>query len=166
MTVTTRVLDDAAQGLSRFLLMQLLINGSFGVFVGVGLWILGMSYPLLWGGLSTFLRYIPFIGPWIAMFFPFALSLAIMPGSTKPALIVGLNVAFELIANLITEPCAQPDDQENGPARKISRPVWNAVKAKMIGLASRFERRCRKTRPASATMVPAAFTRKKIEGLP
>jgi predicted PurR-regulated permease PerM len=94
MTLTTRALDDAAQGLSRFLLMQLLINGSFGLFVGVGLWLIGMPYPLLWGVLSTFLRYIPFVGPWIAMFFPFALSLALMPGWTKPALIVGLYVAF------------------------------------------------------------------------
>jgi predicted PurR-regulated permease PerM len=104
MTLTTRALDDAAQGLSRFLLMQLLVNGAFGLFVGLGLWLIGMPYPVLWGVLSTFLRYIPFIGPWIAMLFPFALSLAVMPGWTKPALIVGLYVAYELVANLALEP--------------------------------------------------------------
>lgn len=104
MTVTTRALDDGAQGLSAFLLMQLLINGSFGLVVGCGLWLIGMPYPLLWGVLSTFLRYIPLVGPWIAMFFPFALSLAIMPGWTKPALIVALYVGYELAANLVLEP--------------------------------------------------------------
>lgn len=104
MTVTTRALDDAAQGLSGFLLMQLLINGSFGLVVGCGLWLIGMPYPLLWGVLSTFLRYIPFIGPWIAMFFPLALSLAVMPGWTKPALIVAIYVGYELAANLVLEP--------------------------------------------------------------
>jgi predicted PurR-regulated permease PerM len=116
MTVTTRALDDAAQGLSRFLLMQLLINGSFGLFVGVGLWLIGMPYPLLWGVLSTFLRYIPFVGPWIAMLFPFALSLAIMPGWTKPALIVGLYVAFELAANLALEPLLYGQSMGVSPA--------------------------------------------------
>jgi len=116
MTVTTRALDDAAQGLSRFLLMQFLVNGSFGLFVGVGLWVIGMPYPLLWGVLSTFLRYIPFIGPWIAMFFPFALSLAIMPGWTKPALIVALYVAFELAANLAIEPLLYGQSMGVSPA--------------------------------------------------
>jgi predicted PurR-regulated permease PerM len=116
MTVTTRALDDAAQGLSRFLLMQLLINGAFGLFVGCGLWLIGMPYPLLWGVLSTFLRYIPFIGPWIAMVFPFALSLAIMPGWTKPALIVALYVAYELVANLALEPLLYGQSMGVSPA--------------------------------------------------
>ncbi len=104
MTVTTRALDDGAQGLSAFLLMQLLVNGSFGLVVGCGLWLIGMPYPLLWGVLSTFLRYIPLVGPWIAMFFPLVLSLAVMPGWTKPALIVALYVGYELAANLVLEP--------------------------------------------------------------
>ncbi|HET6327947.1 MAG TPA: AI-2E family transporter [Planctomycetaceae bacterium] len=116
MTLTTRALDDAAQGLSRFLLMQLLINGAFGLFVGLGLWLIGMPYPLLWGVLSTFLRYIPFVGPWIAMLFPFALSLAVMPGWTKPALIVGLYVAYELVANLALEPLLYGQSMGVSPA--------------------------------------------------
>ena len=116
MTLTTRALDDAAQGLSRFLLMQLLVNGAFGLFVGLGLWLIGMPYPVLWGVLSTFLRYIPFIGPWIAMLFPFALSLAVMPGWTKPALIVGLYVAYELVANLALEPLLYGQSMGVSPA--------------------------------------------------
>ncbi|HEV8002242.1 MAG TPA: AI-2E family transporter [Planctomycetaceae bacterium] len=116
MTLTTRALDDAAQGLSRFLLMQLLVNGAFGLFVGVGLWLIGMPYPVLWGVLSTFLRYIPFIGPWIAMLFPFALSLAVMPGWTKPALVVGLYVAYELVANLALEPLLYGQSMGVSPA--------------------------------------------------
>jgi predicted PurR-regulated permease PerM len=116
MTVTTRALDDAAQGLSRFLLMQLLINGSFGVFVAAGLWLIGIPYPLLWGVLSTFLRYIPFVGPWLAMFFPLALSLAVMPGWSKPALVVALYVAFELAANLAIEPLLYGQSMGVSPA--------------------------------------------------
>jgi predicted PurR-regulated permease PerM len=116
MTVTTRALDDASDGLSRFLLMQFLINGAFGLFVALGLWLIGMPYPVLWGVLSTFLRYIPFVGPWIAMLFPFVLSLAIMTGWTKPAMIVGLYVAYELIANLALEPLLYGQSMGVSPA--------------------------------------------------
>jgi predicted PurR-regulated permease PerM len=130
MTLTTRALDDAAQGLSRFLLMQLLVNGAFGLFVGLGLWLIGMPYPVLWGVLSTFLRYIPFIGPWIAMLFPFALSLAVMPGWTKPALIVGLYVTYELVANLALEPLLYGQSMGVSPAAllvAIASWLWGAA---------------------------------------
>ena len=80
MTLTTKALDDAAHGLSGYLLAQFMVNASFGVIVGVGVWLIGLPYPLLWGVCSTFLRYIPFVGPWLALMFPLTLSLAVMPG--------------------------------------------------------------------------------------
>ena len=104
MTLTTKALDDAAQGLSGYLLAQLMINASFGVVVGAGVWLVGLPYPLLWAVCSTFLRYIPFVGPWIALLFPLTLSLALATGWTKPLIIVAIFVAFELAANLALEP--------------------------------------------------------------
>ena len=104
MTLTTKALDDAAQGLSGYLLAQLMINASFGVVVGVGVWAVGLPYPLLWAVCSTFLRYIPFVGPWIALLFPLTLSLALGTGWTKPLIIVAVFISFELVANLALEP--------------------------------------------------------------
>jgi predicted PurR-regulated permease PerM len=104
MTLTTKALDDAAQGLSGFLLAQLMINASFGIVVGIAVWAVGLPYPLLWAVCSTFLRYIPFVGPWIALLFPLTLSLALATGWTKPLVIVAVFIGFELLANLVLEP--------------------------------------------------------------
>ena len=116
MTLTTKALDDAAQGLSAYLLAQFMINASFGVVVGLGVWLVGLPYPLLWAVCSTFLRYIPFVGPWIALMFPLALSLAITPGWTKPLVIVAIFVGFELAANLAIEPLIYGQQMGVAPA--------------------------------------------------
>jgi predicted PurR-regulated permease PerM len=116
MTLTTKALDDTAQGLSGYLLAQFMINASFGVVVGLGVWAVGLPYPLLWAVLSTFLRYIPFVGPWLALMFPLVLSLAIAPGWTKPLVIVAIFVIFELAANLAIEPLLYGQQMGVAPA--------------------------------------------------
>ena len=77
---TTAALDDAATRLSRLFLMQLAVNASFGVVIGVGLWIIGVPSPILWGILAAILRFVPYIGAVIAAVFPLALSAAVDPG--------------------------------------------------------------------------------------
>src|SRR5436190_9457742 len=69
---TTAALDDAATRLSRLFLMQLAVNASFGVVIGVGLWIIGVPSPILWGILAAILRFVPYIGAVIAAVFPLA----------------------------------------------------------------------------------------------
>src|SRR6201997_1490061 len=46
---TTAALDDAAARLSRLFLVQLLLNGTFGIVIGIGLWIIGIPSAVLWG---------------------------------------------------------------------------------------------------------------------
>lgn len=104
MTLTTKALDDAAQGLSRYLLAQFGLNASFGIVVATGVWLIGVPYPLLWGVCATVLRYIPYFGPWIAASLPLTLSLALHPGWIQPVLILGLFLAFELVAGFVAEP--------------------------------------------------------------
>ena len=62
--------------------MQLLVNVAYGIPIGIGLWLIGVPNPLLWGMLSVVLRFVPFIGPIIAAAFPLALSIAVDPGWT------------------------------------------------------------------------------------
>lgn len=59
LTLTTKALDEAGDRISRYLLMQLIVNGTFGVAVAGGLIAFGIPYSLLWGFLATVLRYIP-----------------------------------------------------------------------------------------------------------
>ena len=59
MTATTKALNDAGQRISRYLLMQLIVNGTFGLTVAVGLLAIGVQYAFLWGFLGFMLHYLP-----------------------------------------------------------------------------------------------------------
>jgi len=48
-TVTTQMLGDAATRVSRYLLMQFLINLVFGMSVAAGLYLIGVPNAVLWG---------------------------------------------------------------------------------------------------------------------
>lgn len=102
--VTTQALDDAAQRVSRYLLMQLIINSTYGIPVGIGLYFIGVPSPILWGLLATLLRFIPYVGPIVAAAFPIALSFAVDPGWTMPLLTIALLITIELISNNVMEP--------------------------------------------------------------
>jgi predicted PurR-regulated permease PerM len=104
MTATTRALDEAGARISRYLLMQSIINGSFGVAVGLGLFLLGVPYAVTWGCLAAVLRFIPYLGAFIAALLPLTLSLAVFPGWLQPALVVGLFLVLELITGWVMEP--------------------------------------------------------------
>lgn len=100
---STRALDEAAERVSRYLLIQSLVNLSFGIGVGVGLFLIGVPYALLWAVLAATLRFIPYIGPWVGAIAPILVSLAVLDGWTRPALVVGLFVVLELFTNLVLE---------------------------------------------------------------
>ena len=100
----TEAMDDAAKRISRYLLMQLIINVLYGIPVGVGLYFIGVPNPILWGCLATVLRFIPYLGPVLAALFPIALSFAVAPGWTLPLLTVALFVTLELFSNNVLEP--------------------------------------------------------------
>jgi predicted PurR-regulated permease PerM len=104
LTMTTRALDDAGHRISRFLLVQFLLNAAFGVLTGLGLYFLQLPYAILWGFLAAFLRYIPIIGPWILAVFPLTFSLLISDGWGQPLAILSMFVVYELVSNLILEP--------------------------------------------------------------
>jgi predicted PurR-regulated permease PerM len=101
---TTEAMTEAANRVSRYLLMQLLINVLYGIPVGIGLFFIGVPNPILWGLLATVLRFIPYVGPFVAATIPIVLSLAVSPGWTEPLLTLGLFVGLELFSNNVLEP--------------------------------------------------------------
>jgi predicted PurR-regulated permease PerM len=104
LTLTTRALEDAGQRISRYLLMQFLINGSYGFALGLGLFFLDVPYAVLWGFLAGVLRYVPYIGPWIAAVFPVTISLVAFSGWGPLVWVIGLFLILELVSNMIMEP--------------------------------------------------------------
>jgi predicted PurR-regulated permease PerM len=101
---TTKAVDDAGQRISRYLLMQLLINASFGLVLAVALFVIGLQNAVLWGLLTALLRYVPYIGAWIATALLFVLSLAMFPGWLQPLLVLGCMLGLELITSNLVEP--------------------------------------------------------------
>src|SRR5262249_39190139 len=69
LSFTTRAMVEAGERISRYLFVQLLINGAFGLTLGLGLLAIGVHHALLWGLLGAVLRYMPYVGPWIAALF-------------------------------------------------------------------------------------------------
>lgn len=104
LTGTTRVLVDTAERLSSFLLSQLLVNSGFGIVFGITLFFLGVPYAFLWAFLTTLLRFVPYVGSWIALAFPLVLSFAIAPGWTQPVLVLSSFAVFDVVTANVVEP--------------------------------------------------------------
>ncbi|MDP2389573.1 MAG: AI-2E family transporter, partial [Acidobacteriota bacterium] len=103
LTVTTKAFDEAGSRVSRQLLMQSLASLVYGVVAGVGLYLLDVPYPLVWGTLGAVLRYVPYVGPAIGAGAPIVVSLAAMPGWTGPLSVLGMFIVLELFTNLVLE---------------------------------------------------------------
>ena len=103
-SATTRAMDDAGQRVARYLLMQLVVNVTYGIPVAIGLYFIGVPNAMLWGAFATVLRFIPYVGPWIAAAFPIILSLAVSDSWWSPLLTISLFVVLELLSNNVMEP--------------------------------------------------------------
>ncbi|MBV9861269.1 MAG: AI-2E family transporter [Alphaproteobacteria bacterium] len=101
---TTVAMDDAAHRLSRYFLTQLGINTSFGVVIGAGLFVIGVPSPALWGILAGLLRFVPYVGSFIAAAAPVALSAAVAPDWSMTLWTAGLFVVVETITGQLVEP--------------------------------------------------------------
>ena len=101
---STAALDDAAARLSRFFLMQTILNAGFGVVIGAGLWIIGVPNAVLWGILAGLMRFVPFVGSIIAAFFPIVLAAAVDPGWTMVLATAALFIVAEPLAGQVIEP--------------------------------------------------------------
>lgn len=101
---TTEALSEAASRVSRYLLMQLVVNATYGVPLGVGLYLIGVPGALLWGLLATLLRFIPYLGPVIAAVFPLTLAFVVDPGWSMLLWTVVLILTIELVSNNVVEP--------------------------------------------------------------
>ena len=103
LAITTKAFDEAGTRVSRQLLMQSLVNLVYGIAVGIGLYFLGVPYPLVWAALGAALRFIPYIGPVLGAGAPILVSLAALQGWAGPLWVVGLFVVLELFTNLVLE---------------------------------------------------------------
>lgn len=101
---TTQALEDAGGKVGQYLLAQLVVNTAYAIPIAIGLWLLGVPNAPLWGLLALVLRFVPFIGPIIAMLLPLFLALAVAPGWSLVLWTAALFLVMELIINNVVEP--------------------------------------------------------------
>ncbi|MGO9992927.1 MAG: AI-2E family transporter [Steroidobacteraceae bacterium] len=101
---STLALNDAGERLSRFFVSQFVVNVGVGCAVAIGLTIVGLPYAVLWGALAGVLRFVPYVGVWIAALFATLLAAAVDPGWTLAVVTFSQFVIVELIAAQLVEP--------------------------------------------------------------
>ena len=104
LNVMTQALDDAGKRVSRYLLLQLVVNAGFGLVIGVGLYFIGIPNVLLWGVVAALLRFLPYVGSPLAAVLPILLSLAIFTTWTRPVETIALFLGVELLVGNLLEP--------------------------------------------------------------
>jgi predicted PurR-regulated permease PerM len=125
---TTAALDDAARRLSRLFLIQLLLNGSFGLVIGSGLWLIGIPSAILWGILAAVLRFVPYIGAAIAAAFPLTLAVAVDPTWSMLLWTLALFLVVEPIVGHVVEPMVYGHSTGLSPVAVVaSATFWTAL---------------------------------------
>lgn len=104
LTVMTQALDDAGKRLSRYLLLQFMVNGGYGLLFGVALYFIGIPHALIWGVLASLLRFVPYVGALISAALPAVLSLALFPGWHHAVLILAAYVILDVSLSNLLEP--------------------------------------------------------------
>ena len=104
LNVMTQALDDATQRVSRYLLMQMVVNICFGILCGIGLYLIGIRYAALWGIVAGILRIVPYVGAFVSGLLPFTLALAVFDSWTYPLMVFLLFAALELVTSNFVEP--------------------------------------------------------------
>ncbi|MGR6330330.1 AI-2E family transporter [Sphingomonas sp. XXL09] len=101
---TTAAMDDAGARLSRYFLSQLAVNGSFGLTVGIGLWLIGLPVPALWGILAGVLRFVPYIGALLGAALPLVVAAGGDPGWSTVLMVAALFLILEPLIGYVVEP--------------------------------------------------------------
>lgn len=101
---TTIAINDAGERLSRFFVSQFLVNLGVACTVWIGLMIVGLPHAMLWGVLAGVLRFVPYVGVWIAALFASLLAAAVVPGWELAAATIALFLIVELLAGQLLEP--------------------------------------------------------------
>ena len=101
---STDALEEASKRISKYLLMQLVVNVSYAVPMALGLWAIGVPGWILWGTLAAVMRFIPYVGPMLSAIFPLSLAFAVDPGWNMVLMTAALIVFLELISNNVVEP--------------------------------------------------------------
>jgi predicted PurR-regulated permease PerM len=117
--LTTQAMEDAGGRVSRYLLMQLVVNACFGIPLAVALYFIGIPNALLWGLLAMLLRFIPYLGAPTAALLPITLAFAISDGWQLVAWTVGVIAVLDFTIAYVVEPWLYGESTGLSPAAVV-----------------------------------------------
>ena len=104
LNLMTQALNDAAERISSYLVMNALVNASYGVIFAVGLYLLHVPNATLWGALLALLRMVPYAGTMIAGVSTIGYTLAVFPTWWHPLWVLLLFAVLEIAVSNFVEP--------------------------------------------------------------
>ncbi len=115
LVTATRAIDEGSRRISRYLLSLVYVNLSFGLLLSIGLFLLGLyadepgrpalrTTAILWGFLAFSLRFVPYLGTWVAAGLLFVYAVATLPGWTLPLAVLACFVVLEVATANAVEP--------------------------------------------------------------
>jgi predicted PurR-regulated permease PerM len=126
--VTARVIQQVVESTSTYLGTITVINVALGTLTALIIWQLGMTSPVMWGGIVAVLNYIPYLGPIASAFLLFFGGLMVFPDAWSamlpPMVFIGLHLVE---ANLITPMIVGERLEINPLAILISLSFWSWV---------------------------------------
>jgi predicted PurR-regulated permease PerM len=125
---TARVIQQVVDSTSTYLGTITVINVALGTLTALIIWQLGMTSPVMWGGIVAVLNYIPYLGPIASAFLLFFGGLMVFPDAWSallpPMVFIGLHLVE---ANLITPMIVGERLEINPLAILISLSFWSWV---------------------------------------
>jgi len=104
LSLMTQAMRDASRRISRYFLLQLSVNLTFGTIIATVLYFIGLPHPVLFGAVAALCRFVPYIGAPVAALTPTLLSVAVFHGWSHTVLILGTFVVLEIITANYAEP--------------------------------------------------------------
>jgi AI-2 transport protein TqsA len=96
-----RTLTEYGRDISRYFALRAAVNGVTGIGVALVLFLLGVDFPLLWGVLTFFLSFIPYIGMFLASVPSVLLAFAEFDLFRALIVIVALTVVNAMAENIL-----------------------------------------------------------------
>jgi predicted PurR-regulated permease PerM len=125
---TARVIQQVVDSTSTYIGTITVINIALGTLTALIIWQLGMTSPVMWGGIVAVLNYIPYLGPIASAFLLFFGGLMVFPDAWSallpPMVFIGLHLVE---ANLITPMIVGERLEINPLAILISLSFWSWV---------------------------------------
>jgi predicted PurR-regulated permease PerM len=126
--VTARVIQQVVESTSTYLGTITVINLALGTLTALIIWQLGMTSPVMWGGIVAVLNYIPYLGPIASALLLFFGGLMVFPdawsATLPPMVFIGLHLVE---ANLVTPMIVGERLEINPLAILISLSFWSWV---------------------------------------